>query len=563
MSTASRQPTEVRQEDSESAELSPAESRPDSEDTTPPPKPTHAPSNAKPPVDHHDVQSKESGFSARFIFDVITAAFIQLLLKLRGLVLLPILTKLGDARLYGSWVQLAGLLSLLATNLGLNLHQSLMRYAAPLDASRARALYRRVGTVSFLIGVAFTLLLFLAYRLNERAVELLLTGSFGQQAALDLTLVQIPLVVLATTNVAYLRSRQRSAIAQLSDVLQQLLSAAAAALALLAGYGLPGAQGASGLVLLFHVLVTGAAALLGGDTVRAVGNAEVPSFATMVRYALPYLPSNLSVWVLSTSDRYILGYFHGASVVGQYSAAYSLGQSLLLFTFPFDYLLGPVLSRNWDAGNRRQASHLVALSLRIASVGLLFAAAFFAFYGPTVLAFLSTPDIGRAAVELLPGIVLGVVAYAWTRMPVLLLTIAGKGYLTARLLVGSALVNLVLTVVLTPRFAALGAALATVIGYALLLAFLLMMLHRYAPGTFPLGSLARTAVAVVVTVGVVRFLFPPSGLLVALLGGLCALVVYLPALRLVGAVTAEELQALRTIAVQALRNRLRRSRNAS
>src|SRR6266568_6650701 len=98
----------------------------------------------------------------RFAADVLFAGVVTVVGKLRGIILLPVISKMMGEAKYGVWVQAIGLITLLAPIAGLNLYQSLIRFSSAESAAQARRTYLRVGRVSLLAGLALAAVLYAA-----------------------------------------------------------------------------------------------------------------------------------------------------------------------------------------------------------------------------------------------------------------------------------------------------------------------------------------------------------------------------------------------------------------
>ncbi|QWV94800.1 polysaccharide biosynthesis C-terminal domain-containing protein [Geomonas oryzisoli] len=83
----------------------------------------------------------------------------------------------------------------------------------------------------------------------------------------------------------------------------------------------------------------------------------------MVNYGTPFIFWYLLSQVLNVGDRYVLRYFAGDSVVGLYSAGYSIAYGLVaMLTLPVSMATSPRMMAAWNAGDRKGA---VKQSLRI------------------------------------------------------------------------------------------------------------------------------------------------------------------------------------------------------
>ena len=74
-------------------------------------------------------------------------------------------------------------------------------------------------------------------------------------------------------------------------------------------------------------------------------------------YGTPLIASLLSQWILSVSDRYMIGFFRGSYELGIYSIGYDLSyQSIRLLIVPFITALTPTIINAWER-NRDEAEY--------------------------------------------------------------------------------------------------------------------------------------------------------------------------------------------------------------
>ncbi len=200
---------------------------------------------------------------------------------------------------------------------------------------------------------------------------------------------------------------------------------------------------------------------------RIAGANSVGMLAHEIRlYALPLIPLALVNWVTHLSDRYILAYFHGSSDVGIYAAAYGLvSQPFLLLGSTATLIFRPYL---YEAAGRGEHDAMVRHCFRwlafTVALGVFGWATVFLFAQP--IADLLLAEQYRVGVAIFPVIAaaylivaIGFVFENW------ILAIKRTRALLWRA-VASMAVSLVLAVALIPRYSLIGAAWATVCGFA-------------------------------------------------------------------------------------------------
>ena len=81
-------------------------------------------------------------------------------------------------------------------------------------------------------------------------------------------------------------------------------------------------------------------------------------------FGLPTIPSNLSYWIVDSSDRYVIGILLGTAFVGYYAPGYLLGSVIILFYAPFSFLLPSVLPNYYDNQDYEKVRIFLKYSLK-------------------------------------------------------------------------------------------------------------------------------------------------------------------------------------------------------
>ncbi len=94
---------------------------------------------------------------------------------------------------------------------------------------------------------------------------------------------------------------------------------------------------------------------------------KIPKFTNVREYlnfGLPTIPSNLSYWVVDSSDRYFIGFILGVTFVGYYSPGYVLGAAILIYFTPFAIMLPSTLPQDYDNGKLEEVNSVIKYSLK-------------------------------------------------------------------------------------------------------------------------------------------------------------------------------------------------------
>jgi O-antigen/teichoic acid export membrane protein len=100
--------------------------------------------------------------------------------------------------------------------------------------------------------------------------------------------------------------------------------------------------------------------------IKIVGPISLPLLNELAWYGVPLVVGNLSAWVLSQFDRYLIQGFYGARAVGIYSAAYTISDnSIRLFSMLFMLASGPLLASVWEKHGQEASKHLLRSITRL------------------------------------------------------------------------------------------------------------------------------------------------------------------------------------------------------
>lgn len=184
----------------------------------------------------------------------------------------------------------------------------------------------------------------------------------------------------------------------------------------------------------------------------------------MLRYAIPMIPNSVSWWIANASDRYILTAFCGAAVNGVYSVAYKIPTiiSTLMSIFGNAWKLSAVEEFGTEKSRKFFEdifSELTALMLLTVSILLVI--------NKPLAQVLFAKEFYQAW-QTVPLLLIASVMHAYAEFFGSVYTSSYKtNFLVYSTAIGS-IVNIVLNFLLIPKFGAMGAAIATVIGYSII-----------------------------------------------------------------------------------------------
>jgi O-antigen/teichoic acid export membrane protein len=274
------------------------------------------------------------------------------------------------------------------------------------------------------------------------------------------------------------------AIASLTNVGLTVLSSVVLVVVLDDGYRglLIGNYGASTLVL-FALWWTMR------DRLRSVRGSAEP-LPALLRFGLPTVPAEISVYALSIVDRYYLYHSRGAGVAGLYSIAVKLAGSVAFIVRAFQYAFPPLA---YSVSDDAEASRLYGLVTTYYVVVAGWVVAGLALLGRWVLRLLAAHSY-FGAYRALPWVALGWAMYGlW----VVFLVIAGRARVTTRNFPASLaglLANVLLLLVLVPKLGIAGAGVALCGAYLAMLAIMHVLTRRLFAVAFEWRRIAQVTV---------------------------------------------------------------------
>jgi O-antigen/teichoic acid export membrane protein len=247
-------------------------------------------------------------------------------------------------------------------------------------------------------------------------------------------------------------------------------------------------EGAEGL-LLGNFAATGAILLaLFYVHRRRLGLRPAPGvLEPMLRFGTPTMPAELSLYALNFVDRIVLVRYVGLAEAGLYSLAVKFSQVVTVFVRAFNLAWPPLAySIRDDAEARRVYAFIVTYFLLLASFVVL-ALSLEARWVARALAAPAFFDSYQAV----PLVATGATLYALYLVLVVVVGRSGRtGYIFPVTAVAAG-ANLVLNLVLVPELEIVGAGLALVISYVLMLALMYAVTRRLFPVPFQWARMAR------------------------------------------------------------------------
>jgi O-antigen/teichoic acid export membrane protein len=208
---------------------------------------------------------------------------------------------------------------------------------------------------------------------------------------------------------------------------------------------------------------------------------KLPGFSRLklfLSYGLPLTPTSAVLWIISSSNRYLISYFIGVTATGIYSAAYNIGWYTVFLITPITRLLFPTISKSYDEQNLVETRKYLKYSLKYFLMIAIPSAFGLSILAKPILQVLTTSEFVTGN-TIVPFIAFSGVLSGVYEISVFIIHLVKKTRLVFMLLAISALLNIVLNIVLIPRMGLTGAATATLVAYGIVCILILIVTRRY------------------------------------------------------------------------------------
>lgn len=264
---------------------------------------------------------------------------------------------------------------------------------------------------------------------------------------------------------------------------------------------------------LIVVEVVGVAALvfliLGRNPATSISRSAFsrPLLAEMLRFSIPMmLGYELSGIVLSVGDRYVVQALLGEESLGVYAAAYNLCQYVQTIVIAsVGQAVMPIYMQIWDEKGKAATSEFINNAFIWYVLFVAPVVAGMAAVGPDLLLLLASSKYAAGSV-IIPWVIAGMAVDGVSALMGAGLFIERQSRIIMRLVILSAISNVVLNILLIPQIGLVGPAVATLASYAMLSLAMAMRGAQCLPVRVPWGSLGRACLASAVMFEVVSAL---------------------------------------------------------
>jgi O-antigen/teichoic acid export membrane protein len=260
-----------------------------------------------------------------------------------------------------------------------------------------------------------------------------------------------------------------------------------------------------------------------------------PLLRRMTRFGLPTMPAELSLYLLNFVDRIVIVRYAGLAEAGLYSLAVKFAQGINVLVRGFQLAWPPLA---YSIRDDDEAGRVYAAVVTWFVTGCAFVVTGMWLFSRWIVRVLAAPQFFDSY-EAIGLIATGVTLYALYMVLVVILGRTGRTEFNFPATIAALVANLALNLALVPSLGIVGAGLALVASYVVVVALMYVFTQRLFPVPYQWGRLARVLLVSAALVGLGELLLPTEGL-----PGLAARVLlwfaYPAVLLLSGFFTAEE-----------------------
>jgi O-antigen/teichoic acid export membrane protein len=228
----------------------------------------------------------------------------------------------------------------------------------------------------------------------------------------------------------------------------------------------------------------------------------------LLRFGLPTMPAEASLYLLNFVDRIIIVRSAGLAEAGLYSLAVKFAQAINVVVRGFQLAWPPLAYSIRDDGEARRA-YATIVTLFVA--GCAFMVTGMWLFSRWIVRALAAPEF-FGSYKAIGLISTAVTLYALYLVLVVILGRTGRTEFNFPAAIAALLTNVVLNLILVPPLGIVGAGLALVASYLIVLALMYGFTQRLFPVPYQWGRLARVALTSAVLVGAGELTMPTSGL---------------------------------------------------
>ncbi|XVH32240.1 lipopolysaccharide biosynthesis protein [Haloferacaceae archaeon DSL9] len=419
----------------------------------------------------------------RIFSDFLTSSGRTILSISKGVILIPIITRLMGADSYGQWAAIIAFVAIV-TNIGnLHLKGALIRYTPREDESGE--------TVSQLLVLAAVAVLVISSFILLLETRVSVIPSSGLPSTIIFAVISLVSAEIITSVIYnYPRSNGDVKSYEVIQVVRLVIEIAALSTVLYVTRDLVTAI----LTLAFVKAVLAGCVLLYYRPISRI-TLDPNKVKMYLTYSLPMVPKEIGSKLLTNADKYLLLYLASPAAAGIYAVAYSGSTLLYGLTSALNPTLYPNVVRAWD---EEEYSELQELYYEIykwySLIGIPACCGLILLSWP-ILRLLSTPDIAYEGQIVFSILVVAFFVRGFDNPIMYILHAAERNDLVAYINIIAASANVFLNIALIPIYGLYGAVLATVVANLVITLYIYIKVNKLVGLNFPIKIVVKSVFA--------------------------------------------------------------------
>ena len=467
----------------------------------------------------------------RFIQRIGLVGLTNILISLSSLIFIPIITKSFTTAEYGMWAQVNTTIALVPNIANLGLPYTMVRFlSAEKDKEKIKDSFYPMISLTF-ISTLIICSLFLIF--GNTIANALFNGSMQ---VLYITTVISFFACMNLMLITFFRTFQQMKRYSLFLVLQSYIGVFVSIYLTYAGYNIETVvlgllTGYASVFIMMAFLIV---------KYLGIGIGKWSNLREQLAFALPTIPSNVSSWIVDSSDKYVIGILIGSVAVGCYSPGYALGSILLMFLSPFAVLLPAILPEHYEKGDIEEVDKYLSYSMKYYLLLTVPAGVGMSVLSKPLLYIITTPEIALGGYMVTPFVCLGAILMGMYGITNNILILEKNTMILGKLWIVVAISNIVLNLLLVPHLNILGAAIATLLCYILAFTVTAIASKKTMRLPFNISELLKIGIASAI-MGIAVYMMHPNGIIGVLISIVVGVIVYFAIIFILKGITRKEI----------------------
>lgn len=220
---------------------------------------------------------------------------------------------------------------------------------------------------------------------------------------------------------------------------------------------------------------------------------EWPVLKEMLSFSMPLVLTSISGIILNITDRYALRFISDLEQVGIYSLGFKVANTLRVFIITsVNLALQPIVFKMMDQPG---SSRFYSKVMTYFTFGLMFFVLFFSLYSPEIIKILSKKNMQFwAAYQIVPMLSFSMLFGMLRDVSFTGLNITKKTKIIALLIIGAAVFNILLNLLLIPNFGFYGASVATTVSQLAYFSVVYIIAQKKYPIPYEIGKVVLMVV---------------------------------------------------------------------